>query len=79
MPAKVRRNGEDAHLLTVSGGIGADGKQILFRKTIKGYTDAEAAKQWTLFAADCMKGDALEAGKGRMTLSEFYQYWLHEL
>lgn len=76
MPSKIRKRGANSYELTVSGGL-EDGKQRLYRKTVKAENMDEAEKLHTLFAADCLKGKVIQSGKEKMTLQEFYDYWKH--
>lgn len=46
-----------------------------FTKTIQADSKLEADRQWNVFAADVIQGKALAAGKKRMTLQEFYEYY----
>lgn len=77
MPSKILKRGKDTYRLAVSAGKDANGKQLYHSKTVTCESLAEAKEQWTLFAADILKGNVIEAGKEKMTLSEFYAYWLH--
>ena len=69
MPAKIRKRGESSYYLTVVH------KQVEHSKTIHADTLQEAENQWVLFKADIMRNKVSDQGKGRTTLSQFYEYW----
>ncbi|SDD88199.1 tyrosine-type recombinase/integrase [Sporomusa acidovorans] len=77
MPSKIKKRGENSYLFTVSDGYNADGSQRVYTKTVQCDTIAEVENEYTLFAADCLQGKVIAAGKKKMTLSEFYDYWKH--
>lgn len=70
MPSKLKKRGENSWLLTVSH-QGED-----FTKTIHAKTKLEAEKAWTLFSAKVINGEAIAKKEGKMTLNQFYRYWL---
>ena len=69
MPAKVKKRGESSYLLTVTH------KRIDYTKTIHASSEQEAENQWVLFKADVLRNKISDQGKGRTTLSQFYEYW----
>lgn len=75
MPSKIKKRGEDSYLLTVYDGYDSVGKQQVYTKTIIANNLTEAKKQYDLFRADCLHGKVLSAGKQKMTVSQFYEYW----
>lgn len=74
MPSKIKKSGKNSYLLTVSAGYDTNGKQITHTTTVKASSDREAAKQYALFLANIQKGQVATSGK--MTLKEFYQYFI---
>jgi integrase len=75
MPAKIRKRGENSYELCVSGGIGSDKKQVLYRKTVHADNLREAEKLYKLFAAEVVRGKVLESGSEKMTLDQFFEYF----
>lgn len=69
LPSKVKQRGENSYLLTVVH------EQKEYTKTIKADSKPEAEQEWTLFAADVLKGKALSGDAKKMTLKQFYDYW----
>lgn len=66
MPAKIEKRGSSYRLTVVHG-------QQVYRTTVKAESRQEAEQKWTLFAADVLKGQALDPSTKRMTLHEFFQ------
>lgn len=77
MPSKIKRRGKNSYLLTVSGGYNVDGSQQVYTKTIQAANITDVETEYTLFAAACLQGKVIAAGKEKMTLAEFYDYWKH--
>lgn len=75
----VQQTGKNSWKLTVSGGYDGAGKRIRYTKTVRvsGGTveaqEAQARKQLALFISDIDKGNT--ASSGKMTLSQFYEFW----
>ncbi|MBU2703174.1 integrase [Sporomusaceae bacterium BoRhaA] len=75
----VQKTGIHSWKLTVSGGFDGGGKRIRHTKTVHVTSDSpdkqeqEARKQLALFQQDIEKGESSNSGK--MTLSQFYDYW----
>jgi integrase len=76
MPSKIKKRGKNSYLLTVSDGYDAPGKQQVFTKTITADNITEAKTQYDLFLADCLYGKVLTAGTEKMTVKQFYHYWM---
>ncbi|MEN6411202.1 MAG: site-specific integrase [Veillonellales bacterium] len=69
MPSKIKKRGKDSYLLTVVH------EQKEYTKTIQAESKPEAEQQWTLFAAEVLKGKVLSGDSDKMTLAQFYEYW----
>jgi len=69
----IEKRGETSYRLIVSSGLDGTGKQIKHTKTVKGITRDEADTELALFIADIEKGNIAKSGK--MTLSQYYDYW----
>lgn len=79
MPGSIQKRGENTYYLTVSGGIGLNGKRIRKTKTIKvdGKTEEarykKAEKELALFIAE-VEGSTIDSEN--LTFEGLSQYWL---
>jgi len=76
MPAKIKKRGNDAYLLSVAVGYDEKGKQIVKTKTIKATSDREAAREYNAFAAEVQQGTIAYTGKYK--LAEFANTWFQD-
>jgi integrase len=76
MPAKIKKRGNDAYLLSVAVGYDEKGKQIVKTKTIKATSDREADRAYNVFAAEVQQGTIEYTGKYK--LAEFAEMWFRD-
>ncbi len=73
MAGSIEKRGKNSYRLVVSGGMDGNGRQIKKTKTVICNSDKEAEKELAKFIT------AVEAGQyaisGKMTLSQFYDFW----
>lgn len=70
MPSKIKRRGSNSFLLSVVH------RQKEYTKTVHASSMEEAKQQYTLFAAEVLKGRALSGDTKKMTLDVFHEYWI---
>lgn len=75
MPQKIRNRGNGSYELVVALGYRENGQQVVKRKTVKASSDRDAARQYTLFAAEVQSGQLTPTGKYKFDrfASEWFQ------
>ncbi|MHB1420654.1 MAG: site-specific integrase [Bacillota bacterium] len=76
MAGSIEHRGKDKWRLTVSCGLGANGKQIKKTKTITASSQKKAEKELAIFIADIEKGQFLSPSK--FTFADFVERWLRD-
>ncbi|GEN36629.1 tyrosine-type recombinase/integrase [Aneurinibacillus danicus] len=74
MAGSLEQRGKDSWRLMVYGGRGPDGKEIRYRKTVKGINKREAEKELAKFVAEVYTGNYIDSPK--ITLAEFISQWM---
>jgi len=74
--AHLEKRGENSWRVTVSCGIGPDGKQIKKRRTIKAANEREAKKKAAVIEAEVHNGLFIDPTK--LTLADFVERWLRD-
>jgi len=77
MPPKIEKRGSNSYRLFVSGGY-ENGKQQNFYRTIQCANIAEAKKEYSRFSAECLNGKVLTSNTPKMTLQQFFNYWMEK-
>jgi len=76
MPSKIRKRGENSYALCVTAGYTSDGTQRIFRKTVHADNSTQAKSLYKEFELEVMQGHAVSSDVPKMTLEEFYKYWI---
>lgn len=78
MAGSIEKRG-DKWRLTVTAGYDGSGNQIRYRKTVAADNKREAEKMLAAFVVEVDQGTAAVVGTGKMTVEEFFRYWLENV
>lgn len=75
MAGSIEKRG-DKWRLTVTAGYDGSGHQIRYRKTVMADNKREAEKLLAAYVVEVNQGTAAVVGTGKMTVADFFTYWL---
>lgn len=76
MAGTIEKRGQNSYRLTVTAGYDGNGQQIRYRKTVTASSRQAAERLLATFVAEVEQGVAATTGTAKMTMKDFFDFWL---